>query len=58
VTLVIKGSLHCYFFTTLKDWPITDAQFYFGYVLLTKLSFRIFFLLSITCAPVTGGIVG
>jgi len=42
----------------LKDWPITDAQFYFGYVLLTKLSFRIFFLLSITCAPVTGGIVG
>jgi len=26
----------------------------FGYVLLTKLSFRILFLFSITCTPVTG----
>jgi len=35
-----------------------DPQFFFGYILLTKLSFHILFIFIITCTPVTGGIVG
>jgi len=52
VRLIIKGGLHFCFFTSLKSRPIGDAQFFFGYVLLTKLSFRIIFIFSITCIPV------
>jgi len=53
-----RAAYHFYFFTSLKGRPIDDDQFFFGYVLLTKLSFRILFLLSITCALVTGAILG
>ena len=52
--LIIKGSLHFNIFTSLKGRPADDQSF-FGCVLSTKLSFCIFFLLSITCTFVTGG---
>jgi len=41
VRLIIKGGLPFYFFSLAKG--ISDAQSFLGYVLLTKLSFRILF---------------
>ena len=61
VRLTIKGGLqsraaYIFFFSLSKC--LDDAESFFGYVLLTKPSFRIIFLLfSIMCTSVTGGIM-
>jgi len=57
----MKGGLqsraaYIFFFNLSKR--LDDTQFFLGYVLLTKPSFRIIFpLFSIMCTSVTGGIM-
>jgi len=55
VWLKVKGGVH-FFISLPLSKGADDAQSFLGYVLSTKLSFRILFS-SFTCTSVTGGIM-